>query len=61
MSIEAGVERSDSFARGSINSRGTFNKKNLSILLPEDEPGTEFNAGFKTPAIDVKIDELSQN
>ena len=34
-------------------SRGSINKKNLSIVVPDDEPGNEHNPGFKTPAMDA--------
>jgi hypothetical protein len=43
--------------RGSIVSRSSINKKNLSITLPDDEPGTEYNPAFKTPADMKKNDE----
>ena len=49
------MEPTDSFARGSISSRGSFNKKNLSIDLPPDEPGTEINPAWKTPVIENNI------
>lgn len=52
LSIEE-ESRTGSFSRQSTASRGTFNKKNLSILLPEDEPGTDYNPNFKTP-VDAK-------
>ena len=35
-------------SRASTASRGSF-KPNLQILLPEDEPGTDYNPNFKTP------------
>lgn len=44
------IEQDGSFVRnGSINSRKSINKKNLSILVPADAPGTEYNPDFKTP------------
>ena len=49
-SLEGNENRVSSFGgRGSINSRASMNKKNLSIKLPEDDPGTHANPDFKTP------------
>ena len=40
--------RTDSISNKSTASRASF-KRNLTILLPEDEPGTDYNPNFKTP------------
>jgi hypothetical protein len=49
---DASSRRVGSFVRSSFNSRasGSFNIKNLSISVPKDEPGTDYNPSFKTPA-----------
>lgn len=51
------IEQDDSYMRnGSINSRKSINKKNLSILVPADAPGTEYNPYFKTPTEEKRND-----
>jgi len=46
------MERESFGPRGTISERSSFNKKNLSIMLPPDDPGTEINPNWKTPVIE---------
>lgn len=43
------IDQEERYHTGSINSRKSINKKNLSILVPADAPGTEYNPDFRTP------------